>query len=50
MRAMGASGRLLAFDRQAGDATNIGVQTAISTAIETAADALAARFVPLLSQ
>lgn len=45
-----ASGKLLAFERQASDATNLGEQTALSSAIETAADALAARLVPLLAQ
>jgi hypothetical protein len=44
------SGRLLAFDRQTSDGTDVGAQTAMSAALEAAADALAARLVPLLSR
>ncbi len=44
------TGRILAFDRQAGDATDIGEQTAVSMALESAVDVLAARLIPLLSR
>jgi Curli production assembly/transport component CsgG len=44
------TGKILVFDRQASDAVDIGEQTAAQTALETAADELAARLVPLLAQ
>lgn len=44
------SGRILAFDRQAGDGTDIGEQTAVGAALEAAVDAIAARLLPLLSR
>jgi hypothetical protein len=43
-------GKILLIERQAADAMDLGEQTALSAAIEKAADALAARLVPLLSQ
>jgi len=44
------TGRILSLDREAADATDIGEQSALSTALENAADALAARLLPLLSR
>jgi len=44
------SGKILVFDRQSSDAVDIGEQTAAQTALEKAADELAARLVPLLAQ
>jgi hypothetical protein len=45
-----ATGRILALDRESADASDIGEQTALNSALENAADALAARLVPLLSR
>lgn len=44
------TGRIILLERQAADVMDIGEQTALSAALEKAADALAARIVPVLSQ
>ncbi len=44
------TGKIVTLDRETADVTDIGEQSALHTALENAADALAVRLVPLLSQ
>jgi hypothetical protein len=45
-----ATGKILSFERESGAALDTGEQTAVNLALEKAADALAARLVPMLSR